>query len=154
MFSFKDILELNLIFTLKEYRCCSSLRTVVSELWKIIKGLNLNVPSAKTQIWKIAYLLSQPKIAVLKCRRLVIKKIGNIILKTRKESGIYNKLYINIVNDRKRLTYLSRAYNITEFKTSYSSEIICKGLSLIMWGNLMAIELHVKRIHTDSYNHR
>jgi hypothetical protein len=61
---------------------------------------------------------------VLKCRRLVIEEIRNIILKTRKESGIYNKSYINIVNDRKRLTYLNRACNIAELKTSYSSEII------------------------------
>jgi hypothetical protein len=61
---------------------------------------------------------------VLKCRRLVVKEVGNIILKTRKESGIYNKSYINIVNNRKRLTYLNRIYNIAELKTFYSSEII------------------------------
>jgi hypothetical protein len=34
-----------------------------------------------------------------------------------------------------------------------NSDQNCKGVSLIAWGNLMAIVLHVKRIHTDSYDH-
>ena len=61
---------------------------------------------------------------MLKCRRLVIEEVGDIISRIRKESGIYNKSYISTVNDRNRLTYLSRACNIAELEASYSSEFI------------------------------